>query len=158
MQKTWVHQSKEVLTWAVLVSASIFVGVVGCNKVSSKVRPVTAQEAYGMLRNDFAVLVDVREEEEVRDSGVAAPAKWIPMSKISSDSADWKSFVQTLSKDKEVIFYCAGGLRAGEAASNLAAKGYKTANMGGFYEWSKAGLPVKSMGGAPAAATSQVNR
>lgn len=103
---------------------------------------MTPHEAYGVLQNGFAVLVDVRESEEVK-SGIATPAQWMPTSKIESQSVEWQEFVKKLSKDKQVIFYCAKGGRAGRVAALLAKEGFKTANMGGYADWAQAGLPVR---------------
>lgn len=108
-----------------------------------EVRSVEAQEVNGMLRNDFAVLVDVREEDEVK-GGMAAPATWIPTSKIEADDPAWKDFVAKLPKDKEIVFYCQKGGRAGKAAEKLAAQGYRVANMGSYENWTAAGLPTKA--------------
>jgi rhodanese-related sulfurtransferase len=103
---------------------------------------MTPLEAYGMLRNDFAVLVDVREADELKD-GMAAPAKWVPTSKIEKNDPEWQQFVAQLPKDKQIIFYCAVGVRAGKAAAKLAEQGFRTGNIGGYTDWLKAGLPTK---------------
>ncbi|MBI4925436.1 MAG: rhodanese-like domain-containing protein [Bdellovibrio sp.] len=108
---------------------------------TSAVRSVTPQEVMGLLRNDFAILVDVRESEELKD-GMAQGAIWMPTSKIESDENAWREFVSKLSKAKEIIFYCAAGVRAEKVAKKLASLGFKTANMGGFSDWVKTGLPI----------------
>ena len=116
-----------------------------CNRGSgggSVVAQVSVKEAEGLIRNDFAVLVDVREDDEIK-SGMAAPARWFPTSKIEADDPSWKEFVSKLPKDKQIVFYCAAGVRAGQAAAKLAGQGFKVGNMGGFKDWKAAGLPVK---------------
>jgi rhodanese-related sulfurtransferase len=116
----------------------------GCTKKEG-VRPVeklSAFEAYGSVQNDFAILVDVREEPELK-KGLAQPALWFPTSKIEADGEEWKQFVKGLPKKKQIIFYCAGGSRAQDAAEKLAAEGYRTGNMGGFSDWQALGLPVR---------------
>lgn len=119
----------------------------GCTKKDG-VKPVekmTAFEAFGSLQNGFAVLVDVREEPELK-AGLAEPALWMPTSKIESNSEEWKNLVKSLPKDKQIIFYCAGGSRAQDAAETLAKQGFRTANMGGFEDWQKTGLPTREKG------------
>lgn len=115
-----------------------------CNRGagSAAVAQVSPKETEGLLRNDFAVLVDVREEDEIKD-GMAAPAKWFPTSKIQADDPSWKEFVSKLPKDKQIVFYCAVGGRAGKVAAKLAEQGFKVGNMGGFRDWQSAGLPVR---------------
>jgi rhodanese-related sulfurtransferase len=106
-----------------------------------KVEKIDAKAAAALADKGEATLVDVREEEEVT-SGMAKPAKWFPLSKVKSDLAAFKAFLAKLPKGK-VIFYCAAGRRAGNAAEQAAALGYPTLNMGGMSDWEAAGLPTK---------------
>ena len=136
---------------SVLFLASLCLNVVsnhaeGADKMNTTdhaaVEKISARETKGLLVNDFAVLVDVREEDEVKD-GMAADAQWMPMSKIEADDPAWVAFQKKLPKDKKIVLYCAVGGRAGRVAKMLSEKGFKTANMGGFASWVAAGLPVK---------------
>ena len=106
------------------------------------VEKISARESFGLLRNQFAVLVDVREEDEVT-LGLASDAKWMPISKITANDPKWIEFREKLPKDKKIIFYCKGGGRAQTAAEALAKQGYQTANMGSYDDWVKEGFPVK---------------
>ncbi|MEW6057791.1 MAG: rhodanese-like domain-containing protein [Bdellovibrionota bacterium] len=105
-------------------------------------RLMTPQETYGMLSNDFAVLIDVRESDELKESGKATPSKWFPSSKIESSENEWKEFVKTLPKDKEIVFHCASGGRAKHYAEKLSKEGFKTAYFEDFDSWKSAGLPI----------------
>ena len=106
-------------------------------------RQVDPREAQGMLLNRLAVLIDVREKEEM-GKGIAKPAQWMPMSKIEAQHADWKSFKEKFKgEDTMLIFYCAVGGRAGKVAQLLSKEGFSTGNMGGFRDWVKAKLPVR---------------
>jgi rhodanese-related sulfurtransferase len=123
------------------VCSAALSGCFGGSQGSGTVTSVTAMETQGLLRNDFAVLVDVREKDELK-GGMAQGARHFPFSQFSADSPEWKAFVAGLSKDKQVVLYCAVGGRAGKVADALAGQGFKVANMGGFEDWVKAGLPV----------------
>lgn len=114
----------------------------GGAKVRSPSR-IGAQEAAAMVERGEAVLVDVREERELA-RGMAAPAIWIPTSEIGRDGPAWRSFVESQPRERTLIFYCAVGGRSQYAAVQLAEKGYRTANLGGFSEWVNAGLPVRT--------------
>jgi rhodanese-related sulfurtransferase len=116
--------------------------VVGCTK-SGKVRSMDAKEAYGMMKNSLGVLVDVREEDELKESGIAEGALWIPTSKVEQDSPEWQAFKKALPKDKTIMIYCKAGGRAGRIAEFLAQEGYNTTNVGGFRDWKAANLPIK---------------
>jgi rhodanese-related sulfurtransferase len=105
--------------------------------------PIGAKEAATLVEQGQAVLVDVREERELM-SGMAAPAIWMPTSIIGADGPEWRSWVASQPKDRELIFYCASGGRAQYAATELARQGYRTANLGGFSAWRDAGLPVRT--------------
>lgn len=120
---------------------SVF-GASGCTQKTAQVKSISPNETEGLLRNDFAVLVDVRELDEVKE-GMAAPAQWMPLSKIQANDPEWQQFLEKLPKDKQIVVYCRSGRRSGIVAEMLAAKGLKVYNMGGFQSWKDAGLPVK---------------
>ena len=95
-----------------------------------------------MLRNGFAVVVDVREEAEIKQTGMAQGARWIPLAKIQTDAPEWRALLAEVKKDQKLAFYCAAGRRAQVAAEKAAAAGFSAANLGGFSDWKNAGLPV----------------
>ncbi len=105
---------------------------------------ITPLETQGLMKNDFAVVLDVREESEVKE-GMIQGAQWMAKSKIDANAPEWKAFLDKHPKDKEIILYCRSGHRSGIVADALAEKGYKVSNLGGFNTWQAAGLPtVKS--------------
>lgn len=103
---------------------------------------MTALEAFNLQQKKEAVIVDVREESELRASGYAQGAAWIPLSKIANNHSDWIAFKQGLSKHTIVVFYCLSGGRSGRVAELLESDGYRVANMGAFASWKAAALPV----------------
>lgn len=125
-----------------ILTLSLLITLGACTKSGGEIKKVTAQETMGLVANDFATVVDVREADEVKE-GMAAPARWIPTSKISDDNPEWKAFVESLPKNKEVVLYCKAGGRAQKAAEKLKAEGFKVSYFSGFDEWKSAGLPVK---------------
>ncbi|MBI3556790.1 MAG: rhodanese-like domain-containing protein [Deltaproteobacteria bacterium] len=88
-------------------------------------RAIEPKEVLGLLVNDFAVVVDVREAEERTET--IDKARWMPNSKIEDGNAEWKTFLSKLPKDKTIVFHCVAGARAEHAASMAAAQGFKTA-------------------------------
>lgn len=129
------------------ISLTFFVitGLSACTKKQGSVRPITPQETMGQLVNDFAVLVDVREREEVEETGIAEKARWIPYSSAKAKDKKWDEFVKSLPKDKLVVLYCAGGVRSEEVGKTLSQQGFQAANLGGFSDWKKAGFPVRDL-------------
>ena len=127
---------------ALLFASALLVLGQACTSKPKEVKPIDPKETYGMALNDFAVVVDVREADEIRKSGKAAPAKWLPFSKIQHGSPEWSEFKKNFPKTKQAVFYCAGGGRAQIAAEDIAKDGVQARNMGGFSDWVKAGLPT----------------
>jgi rhodanese-related sulfurtransferase len=111
---------------------------------SAEVAIVSPQDAAKLVAEGKAVLVDVREAPEWKASGVAAPATLLPKSDLDGDQKQWKPFLEQ-NKDKQILLYCASGGRSKTVAAALAEKGLRTANVGGFRDWSRAGLPVRQV-------------
>lgn len=115
------------LIWPILTNASgARVGVV---------------QAIAMLNQRKAVLVDVREDDLVNNSGVVPNAKRVNIKEL-------KEKAPTLAKSKEVplIVLCQTGARSGAAATVLKAAGYTEVFVldGGVNAWKEAGMPVKT--------------
>jgi rhodanese-related sulfurtransferase len=102
---------------------------------------ISVADAHTKLAEGTAVLVDVREPGEWQ-SGVAAPAELLPVSDLLADRRQWKPFLAA-NKDKEILLYCASGIRSGNAAMVLKREGFKVANVGSYRRWAGAGLPTR---------------
>ncbi|MFM8337109.1 MAG: rhodanese-like domain-containing protein [Opitutaceae bacterium] len=111
---------------------------------SAEVASVSPQDAAKLVAEGKAVLVDVREAPEWKASGVAAPATLLPKSDLDGDQKQWKPFLEQ-NKGKQILLYCASGGRSKTVAAALAEKGLRTANVGGFRDWARAGLPVRQV-------------
>lgn len=112
------------------------------SKDAKKGEKISPKIAFEEIQNQKAVLVDVREESEIK-IGMADSALWLATSEIEKNTQNAKTFVERLPKDKKIIIYCGAGVRAGRFAEKLSKQGYITANMGGFDVWKAAGLPLK---------------
>jgi len=79
--------------------------------------PAIAEKAWPMLENG-ALLVDVRSEEEFAQGHMPGAVR------IDWDNTD--SLIAAIGDDKQrqVVFYCRSGNRAGKAQTALEAKGY----------------------------------
>ena len=100
------------------------------------VREVDPRES-ARLREQGAVLVDVREQDEV-DQGIIAGAIHIPRGFLEMRIED-----AVRDRDTPIVVYCAGGVRSIFGAESLTDLGYRdVASMsGGFSGWKSAGLP-----------------
>src|SRR5690606_35014714 len=90
-----------------------------------------------------AVLVDVREADEIRRERIAG-AVAAPLSRFDPAQA------AAAGAGKDVVLVCRSGRRAAEAAGRLAGTGARaTVLAGGIEGWKKAGLPVETDAKAP---------
>ena len=126
----------------VFIVVAVGVGFVLLRPLLFGGRRIAAAAAYPKIQAGDAVLIDVREPDEWK-SGVAAPAQLLPLSDLQGERRQWAP-VLAANKDKELILYCASGIRSGQAAIRLRKDGFKTANLGAFSRWRQAGLPTRS--------------
>ena len=96
--------------------------------------------AYALVQKNEAVMIDVREEDEVQ-SGMVKDARWFPLSKIENDK-NWKKEFTKLTDDKKIFLYCRSGRRSEKVLNILKEAGIESKNIGGF-ETLKTILPVR---------------
>lgn len=109
------------------------------------VRSVDPLEAMGMLRNDFAVAIDVRQPQAYA-AGRIRGARLMPAGQAQDSDPAWQGLLKSLPRNKEALVYCDSTECASEVAEKLAHAGFKAANLGLYSEWLKAGLPTESTG------------
>jgi rhodanese-related sulfurtransferase len=92
-------------------------------------------------------LLDVREEQEIKDNGFIAGSVNIPLKTLL------KNLDKLPAKDQPIVTLCAVGHRGGLAMVALHLLGYTNVKslLGGFNAWKAANLPVAT--GAPVATT-----
>jgi len=105
-------------------------------------------EAVRQVGNGAALLIDVREEAEVRSGGKAKGALNLPLSRLHL-SADPKSghFDKRLARAKKdgapIYLYCASGARSGRAAGMMRGHGFEDVqNLGNLSAWHSGGGAV----------------
>jgi rhodanese-related sulfurtransferase len=91
-----------------------------------------------------AVLVDVRELDEWKETGVVDGALLLPMSDFNADKKQWAPVLED-AKDRTLVLYCRSGNRSGRIAAQLAAQGYQVVNAGAFKDWKAAAQPVRKI-------------
>ncbi len=100
---------------------------------------VCAEELIQKMREEGAVVLDVRPEEEYR-AGHIPGARSVPMERL-------EAYLEEIPKDREVVAYCRGPycVFSDEAVKLLGTRGYRASRLTeGFPEWRAAGLPVES--------------
>src|SRR3989339_310061 len=105
------------------------------------VKHINPQDALDSLKNNEAVLIDVRESNEVDIECIPLDnVIYHPMSTIMDH-------LSSISKDQNIILMCPGGVRSTKVANLLNIQGYpNVANLdGGFKLWKSMGLPFESI-------------
>lgn len=121
-----------------------FVGVLGLiiwtefNRMTRKHQQADVTQAVRLMNNDDSVVLDVREDNEVRDGKIQG-AKHIPLGQLDKRIAELEK-----SKDKPILVYCRSGNRSSHACATLTKNGFANVTnlAGGFMAWQSANLPV----------------
>lgn len=100
---------------------------------------VGPNQAIQILNRDGALLLDVREDKELAETGRIPNARHIPLGQLGQRLAELKT-----GKDKPVVAYCRSGSRSNKAATQLRKAGYtQVYNLaGGILAWENANLPL----------------
>ena len=102
----------------------------------SDIKTINADEAYQMVQQNKCNLIDVRELNELELTGRVEGAIHIPMGNLDilldTNSNVFKN--GQIDKDKEVVLFCAGGVRSEMSVKSLTVKGLKNISHieGGF--------------------------
>ncbi len=99
---------------------------------------ITAAEAVQLINKEDAVLIDVRESNELTQGSIRN-AKHMALSVLKQRVEELKSFA-----DKPVIAYCKSGNRSNEACEILKKNNFTNVMSlkGGIEAWKVANLPV----------------
>ena len=111
-----------------------FVGVLGLiiwtefNRMTRKHQQADVTQAVRLMNNDDSVVLDVREDNEVRDGKIQG-AKHIPLGQLDKRIAELEK-----SKDKPILVYCRSGNRSSHACATLTKNGFANVTnlAGGF--------------------------
>ena len=99
------------------------------------VPPISTDEAKALIARGDAIVIDVREDHEVRKTGRVAGALHIPLATLPSHEFD---------RAQTILLYCGVGERAGIGGQLLKAMGYPNVfNLGGFRDWVKNGGAIE---------------
>ena len=102
----------------------------------TQIKTINVEEAYQMVQDEKCNLIDIRELNELELTGRVEEAKHIPMGslEILLDENDDLYKNGQIDKDKEVVLFCAGGIRSEMSVKSLTEKGFKNISHieGGF--------------------------
>ncbi len=121
-----------------------FIGVLGLilwvefNRMTRKFKQLDVNQAVLLMNRDESVLLDVREDNELRDGKIQG-AKHIPLGQLSKRLPELEK-----QKDKPILVYCRSGNRSSFACATLTKAGFTDVHnlAGGFMAWESANLPI----------------
>ena len=101
-----------------------------------KIKTITTDQAFDLFNGNNCNLIDIRDIRELQKEGQVENAKHIPRGMLEfwldPDSAYFKD--GKLDMSKEMVLFCAGGLRSALAAKTLQDMGFEKVSHidGGF--------------------------
>ena len=84
---------------------------------------LNVQQTFAKMNEGSLVLIDVRTEQEWRQTGIAQGAA--PISMLDAEFFDKLAAVQAANPGKTVAFICASGRRSAIVQAELARRGYR---------------------------------
>ena len=93
----------------------------------NEIKTIDANEAFQMLEENKCNLIDIREINELENSGRVEGASHIPRGMLEVYLDPNSPIFQNgqLDKNKEIVLFCAGGVRSALAAKSLKDMGYE---------------------------------
>ena len=111
-----------------------------------EIKTINADEAYQKFENNNCNLIDIREINELDNTGRVEGANHIPRGMLEVYLDPNSPVIQNgqVDKNKEIILFCAGGVRSALAVKSLKEMGYEKISHidGGFAVMSSSGFKI----------------
>ena len=106
------------------------------SEIINQIKTISADEAYEMFQNENCNLIDIREINELENTGKVDGASHIPrgMLEVYLDPNSPVFQNGQIDQNKEFVLFCAGGVRSALAVKSLKDMGYQKVSHidGGF--------------------------
>ena len=116
------------------------------SEIMSQIKTISADEAHEMFQNENCNLIDIREINELENTGKVVGASHIPrgMLEVYLDPNSPVFQNGQLDQNKEFVLFCAGGVRSALAVKSLMNMGYKKISHieGGFASMSNSKFKI----------------
>ena len=116
------------------------------SEAMSEIKTINADEAYQKFENNNCNLIDIREINELDNTGRVEGASHIPRGMLEVYLDPNSPIIQNgqIDKNKELILFCAGGVRSALAVKSLKEMGYEKISHidGGFAVMSSSGFKI----------------
>ena len=116
------------------------------SEAMNEIKTINADEAYQMFESKNCNLIDIREINELDNTGRVEGASHIPRGMLEVNLDPNSPIIQNgqVDKNKELILFCAGGVRSALAVKSLKEMGYEKISHidGGFAVMSSSGFKI----------------
>ena len=106
------------------------------SEIMNQIKTISADEAYEMFQNENCNLIDIREINELENTGKVDGASHIPRGMLEVYLDPNSPIFQNgqIDQNKEFVLFCAGGVRSALAVKSLKDMGYQKVSHidGGF--------------------------
>ena len=108
------------------------------SRFTRKFKTVNTNEAVKLMNNDDTIIVDVREDKEIK-GGIIKNAQHITLGQLS----DRMGHLGT-NKQVPILVYCKSGNRSTSACNTIVKAGFENVSSlaGGILSWEAANLPI----------------
>ena len=115
-----------------------FLSIINQVNAQTSIQSLTPAEFKALSERTKGIIIDVRNKEEFDFAHIPNAIQ------IGVESADFKTQIDSLDKNKSYFVYCGIGKRSATAISIMQTEGFKNVFglQGGFLEWKKQELPV----------------
>ena len=96
------------------------------SEAMGEIKTISVDEAYKMVEDNNCNLIDIREINELNKTGSVENSNHIPRGMLEIFLDPNSVFFQNgkLDKNKEIVLFCAGGVRSALAVKSLKDMGY----------------------------------
>lgn len=138
MNDYFVFIQNHPLLFAGLIGVIGFIAWTEFGRFTRKYQDVNTTQAVQVMNRDNSVVLDVREDTEIR-GGKIKGAKHIPLAQLKTRMSELDS-----AKEKPILVYCRSGNRSAHACDLLTKGGFTDVyNLsGGVNAWESANLPL----------------
>lgn len=89
------------------------------------IKTISSEEALKLLNDDNCNLIDIRDVRELQKEGRIENSKHMPRGMLEFWLDPDSPYSKDINLDKEIILFCAGGLRSALATKSLNEMGFK---------------------------------
>ena len=116
------------------------------SEAMNEIKTINADEAYKIFQSNNCNLIDIREINELNNTGRVEGASHIPRGMLEVYLDPNSPIIQNeqVDKNKEFILFCAGGVRSALAVKSLKEMGYEKISHidGGFAAMSNSSFKI----------------